>query len=126
VIGAIIAEAREIHPHRSPDRACARHVSAIFFVTIGLYLIRVFCSDHWLPFWRSPSRVVLEKFSRAHSVLSSVEMIGALHCALAWDSRKSAVLFIIASLGLSLNVTSSSFIRLGGGLSHHDATHALS
>jgi len=106
VIGAIIAEAREIHRIEALIRACARHVQRDLFVTIGLLLDPRVLLDHWLPILAITIAVVLGKVSRAHSVLSSVEMIGALHCALHGTRANRRVLIHHRVARLSLNVTS--------------------
>ena len=107
IIGAVIAEAREIHRIEILTEPVRDMFSAIFFVAIGLLIDPSLVVEYWIPV----------------TVVTIVVVVGqALSCAFGTflagnDTRTSLRVgmglaqigefsFIIASLGLSLNVTS--------------------
>jgi CPA2 family monovalent cation:H+ antiporter-2 len=107
LIGAIIAEAREIHRIEALTEPVRDMFSAIFFVTIGLLLDPKMLADYWLPVLVITVAVVVGKVVTC----SFGAFVGGN------DSRTSLRVgmglaqigefsFIIASLGLSLDVTS--------------------
>jgi CPA2 family monovalent cation:H+ antiporter-2 len=108
LIGAIIAEAREIHRIESLIEPVRDMFSAIFFVTIGLLLDPKVLAAYWLPVLVITLAVVVGKVATC----SFGAFVGGN------DSRTSLRVgmglaqigefsFIIASLGLTLNVTST-------------------
>lgn len=107
LIGAIIAEAREIHRIASLIEPVRDMFSAIFFVTIGLLLDPKVLAAYWLPVLVITLAVVVGKVVTC----SFGAFVGGN------DSRTSMRVgmglaqigefsFIIASLGLTLSVTS--------------------
>jgi CPA2 family monovalent cation:H+ antiporter-2 len=107
LIGAIIAEAREIHRIEALTEPVRDMFSAIFFVTIGLLIEPKMLAAYWLPILVITLAVVVGKVVTC----SFGAFVGGN------DSRTSLRVgmglaqigefsFIIASLGLSLNVTS--------------------
>jgi CPA2 family monovalent cation:H+ antiporter-2 len=108
VIGAIIAEAREIHRIETLTEPVRDMFSAIFFVAIGLLIDPRMLALHWLPILVITLAVV---FGKVVSCSFGAFVAGN-------DSRTSLRVgmglaqigefsFIIASLGLTLNVTSN-------------------
>jgi len=107
LIGAIIAEAREIHRIEALTEPVRDMFSAIFFVTIGLLIDPQMLAAYWLPVLVITAAVVGGKIVTC----SFGAFVGGN------DSRTSLRVgmglaqigefsFIIASLGLTLNVTS--------------------
>jgi CPA2 family monovalent cation:H+ antiporter-2 len=108
VIGAIIAEAREIHRIESLTEPVRDMFSAVFFVAIGLQIDPRIIAEYWLPVLVITVAVIVGK---------------VITCALgAWvagnDTRTSLRVgmglaqigefsFIIAALGVKLDVTSA-------------------
>lgn len=108
LVGAIIAESREIHRVERLIEPVRDMFSAIFFVAIGLLIDPVVLADYWLPILAISAAVVLGKILTC----SFGTFIGG------YDTRSSLRVgmglaqigefsFIIASLGLQLKVTSS-------------------
>jgi len=107
LIGAIIAEAREIHRIEALIEPVRDMFSAIFFVSIGLLIDPKMLGEYWLPILVITVAVVVGKVVTC----SFGAFVGGN------DSRTSLRVgmglaqigefsFIIASLGLTLNVTS--------------------
>jgi len=107
VIGAVIAEAREIHRIEALIEPVRDMFSAIFFVAIGLLIDPSALAAYWLPILIVTLAVIIGKVSAC----AFGAFIGGN------DSRTSLKVgmglaqigefsFIIASLGLTLNVTS--------------------
>lgn len=108
LIGAVIAESREIHRVERLIEPVRDMFSAIFFVAIGLLIDPVVLAEYWLPILAISVAVVLGKILTC----SFGTFIGG------YDTRSSLRVgmglaqigefsFIIASLGLQLKVTSS-------------------
>ena len=89
VIGAIIAEAREIHRIEMLVEPVRDMFSAIFFVAIGLLIDPQMLGAYWLPILVITLAVVLGKFSPAPLEHSWEATTAARRCEWAWDSRKS-------------------------------------
>jgi CPA2 family monovalent cation:H+ antiporter-2 len=107
LIGAIIAEAREIHRVEALTEPIRDMFSAVFFVAIGLLIEPKMLVEYWLPILVITLAVVVGKVLTC----SFGAFVGGN------DSRTSLRVgmglaqigefsFIIASLGLTLNVTS--------------------
>src|SRR5262249_3726466 len=107
LIGAVIAESREIHRIEALIEPVRDMFSAIFFVAIGLLIDLRVLADHWLPILVIPIAVVVGKIGTC----TFGAFVGGN------DSRTSLRVgmglaqigefsFIIAALGLTLNVTS--------------------
>ncbi len=107
LIGAIIAEAREIHRVETLVEPVRDMFSAIFFVAVGLLIDPKMLADYWLPILVITFAVV---FGKVLTCAFGAFMGGN-------DSRTSLragmglaqigeFSFIIASLGVTLNVTS--------------------
>lgn len=108
LIGAIIAEAREIHRIEALIEPVRDMFSAIFFVTIGLLIDPKMLITHWLPVVVITLAVVIGKviscsfgtFMGGNDNRTSLRVGMGL-------AQIGEFSFIIASLGLTLNVTSS-------------------
>jgi monovalent cation:H+ antiporter-2, CPA2 family len=107
LIGAIIAEAREIHRIESLVEPVRDMFSAIFFVSIGLLIDPRSLAEHWLPVLVITLAVVggkvvtcaLGSFIGGNDTRTSLRVGMGL-------AQIGEFSFIIASLGLTLNVTS--------------------
>jgi len=107
VIGAIIAEAREIHRIETLIEPVRDMFSAIFFVAIGLLIEPKVLIDYWLPIVVITLAVVFGKvvtcsfgaFIGGNDTRTSLRVGMGL-------AQIGEFSFIIASLGLTLNVTS--------------------
>lgn len=108
LIGAIIAEAREIHRIEALIEPVRDMFSAIFFVTIGLLIDPKMLATHWLPVVVITLAVVVGKvvscsfgtFMGGNDNRTSLRVGMGL-------AQIGEFSFIIASLGLTLKVTSS-------------------
>lgn len=107
LIGAIIAESRQVHAIESLIQPLRDMFSAIFFVTIGLMLDPLIICDYWLPI------VIISFFVMIGKILSC--SISTFICGQDGETSLKVGMglaqigefsFIIASLGLSLKVTS--------------------
>lgn len=107
LIGAIIAESRQVHSIESLIQPLRDMFSAIFFVAIGLMLDPHIIGDYWLPI------IIISLFVMIGKILSC--SISTFICG--QDGKTSLKVgmglaqigefsFIIAALGLSLKVTS--------------------
>ena len=107
IIGAIIAEAREIGRIEILTGPVRDMFSAIFFVAIGMLIEPKMLVQHWLPIVVITLAVVVGKivtcalgtFVGGHDTRTSLRVGMGL-------AQIGEFSFIIASLGLSLNVTS--------------------
>jgi CPA2 family monovalent cation:H+ antiporter-2 len=107
LIGAIIAEAREIHRIEALAEPVRDMFSAIFFVAIGLLIDPKVIVEHWLPVLVITLAVIIGKvvtcafgaFVGGNDGRTSLRVGMGL-------AQIGEFSFIIASLGLSLNVTS--------------------
>jgi CPA2 family monovalent cation:H+ antiporter-2 len=107
LIGAIIAEAREIHRIEALAEPVRDMFSAIFFVAIGLLIDPKVIVEHWLPVLVITLAVIIGKvvtcafgaFVGGNDSRTSLRVGMGL-------AQIGEFSFIIASLGLSLNVTS--------------------
>ncbi len=107
LIGAVIAESREIHRIEQIIEPVRDMFSAIFFVAIGLLIDPKMLVTHWLPILVITAAVVVGKvitcslgtFVGGHDTRNSLRVGMGL-------AQIGEFSFIIASLGLSLNVTS--------------------
>ena len=128
VIGAVIAEAREIHRIEILTEPLRDMFSAVFFVAIGLLIDPRLLAQHWLPVVVITLAVVLGKvvtcafgaFVAGNDTRTSLRVGMGL-------AQIGEFSFIIASLGLTLRVTSEFLYpdrrhRFG----HHHVVHAVS
>jgi CPA2 family monovalent cation:H+ antiporter-2 len=107
IIGAVIAEAREIGRIEILTEPIRDMFSAIFFVSIGLLIDPKMLAAHWLPVVVITLAVVVGKiatcsfgaFIAGHDSRTSLRVGMGL-------AQIGEFSFIIASLGLTLNVTS--------------------
>jgi CPA2 family monovalent cation:H+ antiporter-2 len=107
LIGAIIAEAREIHRIEQLIEPVRDMFSAIFFVAIGLLIDPKMLREHWLPILVITVAVVVGKvvscafgaFAGGNDTRTSLRVGMGL-------AQIGEFSFIIAALGLSLKVTS--------------------
>jgi CPA2 family monovalent cation:H+ antiporter-2 len=107
LIGAIIAEAREIHRIESLTEPIRDMFSAVFFVAIGLLIDPHLLVQHWLPVVVITVAVVLGQtltcafgtFVAGNDTRTSLRVGMSL-------AQIGEFSFIIAALGLSLKVTS--------------------
>jgi CPA2 family monovalent cation:H+ antiporter-2 len=107
VIGAIIAEAREIHVVEQLIAPVRDMFSAIFFVAIGLLIEPKLLVEYWLPILIITAAVVIGKvltcsfgtFIAGNDTRTSLRVGMGL-------AQIGEFSFIIATLGLNLNVTS--------------------
>lgn len=107
LIGAIIAESREIHRVEHLIEPVRDMFSAIFFVSIGLLIDPKMLASYWLPILVITVAVVIGKivacsfgtFVGGHDTRSSLRVGMGL-------AQIGEFSFIIAALGLNLNVTS--------------------
>ena len=107
LIGAIIAEAREIHRIETLIEPVRDMFSAVFFVAIGLLIEPRMLVEYWLPILLITLAVVVGKvlacsfgaFVAGNGTRTSLRVGMGL-------AQIGEFSFIIASLGLTLNVTS--------------------
>src|SRR6185503_15382372 len=107
LVGAIVAEAREIHRIEALTEPIRDMFSAIFFVTIGLLLDPKVLAGYWLPILVITAAVVFGKvltcsfgaFIGGNDTRTSLRVGMGL-------AQIGEFSFIIAALGLTLNVTS--------------------
>ncbi|MBM3837492.1 MAG: cation/H(+) antiporter [Verrucomicrobia bacterium] len=108
VIGAVIAEAREIYRVEALTESLRDMFSAVFFVAIGLLIDPGLLAQHWLPVLVITLAVVLGKvvscafgaFVAGNDTRTSLRVGMGL-------AQIGEFSFIIASLGVTLNVTSN-------------------
>ncbi|HEY6227340.1 MAG TPA: cation:proton antiporter [Verrucomicrobiae bacterium] len=108
VIGAVIAEAREIHRIEALTEPLRDMFSAVFFVAIGLQIDPKLLADYWIPVLVITLAVIVGKvltcsfgaFVAGNDSRTSLRVGMGL-------AQIGEFSFIIASLGLTLNVTSA-------------------
>lgn len=107
IIGAIMAEAREIHRIEALIEPVRDMFSAVFFVAIGLLIDPNMLMQHWLPVIVITLAVVLCKVVACASgtFLGGYDRGSCLRVGMS-VAQIGEFSFIIASLGLTLNVTS--------------------
>jgi len=107
LIGAVIAEAREIHRVESLIEPVRDMFSAIFFVAIGLLIDPKMLLAYWLPILVITIAVVLGKVATCSfgAFIGGNDTRTSLRVGMGL-AQIGEFSFIIASLGLSLNVTS--------------------
>ncbi|HUP81655.1 MAG TPA: cation:proton antiporter, partial [Pirellula sp.] len=107
IIGAVIAEAREIHRIEILTAPVRDMFSAVFFVSIGLLIDPTLLIEHWLPVTVITVGVVLgQSITCAFGTfVAGNDTRTALRVGLGL-AQIGEFSFIIAALGLSLNVTS--------------------
>jgi len=108
VIGAIIAEAREIHRIEALVEPIRDMFSAVFFVAIGLLIDPRMLVTHWQPILVITLAIVLGKVFTCSigAFLGGKDTRTSLHVGLSL-AQIGEFSFIIASLGVTLKVTSS-------------------
>lgn len=108
LIGAVIAEAREIHQVETVVAPVRDMFSAIFFVSIGLLLDPKVLIAHWSAIVVISVAVVVGKIASCSfgTFMGGNDMRTALQVGTGL-AQIGEFSFIIASLGLSLNVTSA-------------------
>jgi CPA2 family monovalent cation:H+ antiporter-2 len=107
VIGAVVAECREIHRIESLIEPVRDMFSAVFFVAIGLLIDPAMLLEHWAPILAITAAVVVCKivacsfgtFLGGHDARSSLRVGMSV-------AQIGEFSFIIASLGVTLGVTS--------------------
>jgi monovalent cation:H+ antiporter-2, CPA2 family len=107
IIGAVVAEAREIHRIEALIEPVRDMFSAVFFVTIGLLLDLQTLMTHWLPVVVITLAVIFCKVIACASgtFLGGHDRGTALRVGMS-VAQIGEFSFIIASLGQNLNVTS--------------------
>lgn len=107
IIGAVIAEAREIHRIEALIEPVRDMFSAVFFVAIGLLIDPRMLMVHWLPVVVITLAVVVGKVLACASgtFLGGYDRGTSLRVGMS-VAQIGEFSFIIASLGLTLNVTS--------------------
>lgn len=107
IIGAVIAEAREIHRIEALIEPVRDMFSAVFFVAIGLLIDPRMLIAHWLPVVAITVAVVFCKVIACASgtFLGGYDRGTSLRVGMS-VAQIGEFSFIIASLGLTLNVTS--------------------
>ena len=107
IIGAVIAEAREIHRIEALIEPVRDMFSAVFFVAIGLLIDPQMLMTHWLPVIVITLAVVFCKVIACASgtFLGGYDRGTSLRVGMS-VAQIGEFSFIIASLGLTLNVTS--------------------
>jgi CPA2 family monovalent cation:H+ antiporter-2 len=107
MIGAVIAEAREIHRVEILIEPVRDMFSAIFFVAIGLLIDPKILAEHWLPTVVITLAVVVGKIMACTfgAFVSGNDSRTSLRVGMGL-AQIGEFSFIIASLGLTLNVTS--------------------
>lgn len=107
IIGAVIAEAREIHRIENLIEPVRDMFSAVFFVAIGLLIDPQMLVAHWLPVVVITLAVIICKVIACASgtFLGGYDRGTSLRVGMS-VAQIGEFSFIIASLGLTLNVTS--------------------
>jgi CPA2 family monovalent cation:H+ antiporter-2 len=107
VIGAVIAEAREIHRIETLIEPVRDMFSAVFFTAIGLLIDPGMLMTHWAPVLAITTAVVFCKVIACASgtFLGGYDRGTALRVGMS-VAQIGEFSFIIASLGVTLNVTS--------------------
>src|SRR5687768_15628755 len=107
VIGAIIAEARAIHKIEGLIEPVRDMFSAIFFVAIGLLIEPAVLLQYWLPILVITAAVVIGKVATCSfgAFVGGNDTRTSLRVGMSL-AQIGEFSFIIASLGLTLNVTS--------------------
>jgi CPA2 family monovalent cation:H+ antiporter-2 len=107
IIGAVVAEAREIHRIETLIEPVRDMFSAIFFVAIGLLIDPQMLMQHWLPVLAITAAVVVCKViaCATGTFLGGYDRGSSLRVGMS-VAQIGEFSFIIASLGLTLNVTS--------------------
>lgn len=108
IIGAIVAEAREIHRIETLIEPVRDMFSAIFFVAIGLLIDPGMLVAHWLPVVVITLAVIFFKVATCATgtFLGGYDRESSLRVGMS-VAQIGEFSFIIASLGVSLNVTST-------------------
>lgn len=108
VIGAVIAESREIHRIETLIEPVRDMFSAVFFVAIGLLIEPKMLMVHWFPVLAITLAVIVCKVIACASgtFLGGYDRGTSLRVGMS-VAQIGEFSFIIASLGLSLNVTSN-------------------
>jgi CPA2 family monovalent cation:H+ antiporter-2 len=108
IIGAVIAEAREIHRIESLIEPIRDMFSAVFFVAIGLLIDPSLLVAYWQPILVLTLAVVVGKIVTCTlgAFLGGRDLRASLHVGMSL-AQIGEFSFIIASLGVSLKVTSS-------------------
>jgi len=108
IIGAVIAEAREIHRIETLIEPVRDMFSAIFFVAIGLLIDPKLLVVHWLPVVVITLAVVFFKViaCATGTFLGGYDRESSLRVGMS-VAQIGEFSFIIASLGVTLNVTST-------------------
>jgi CPA2 family monovalent cation:H+ antiporter-2 len=107
IIGAVIAEAREIHRIETLIEPVRDMFSAVFFVAIGLLIDPKMLLEHWMPVVVLTLAVVVCKViaCATGTFLGGYDRGTALRVGMS-VAQIGEFSFIIASLGVTLNVTS--------------------
>lgn len=107
IIGAVIAEAREIHRIETLIEPVRDMFSAVFFVAIGLLIDPRMVATHWLPVIIITLAVIFCKVIACASgtFLGGYDRGTSLRVGMS-VAQIGEFSFIIASLGVTLNVTS--------------------
>lgn len=107
IIGAVIAESREIHRIETLIEPVRDMFSAVFFVAIGLLIDPQMLMTHWMPVVVITLAVIFCKVIACASgtFLGGYDRGTSLRVGMS-VAQIGEFSFIIASLGLSLNVTS--------------------
>jgi CPA2 family monovalent cation:H+ antiporter-2 len=107
VIGAVIAETREIHRIESLIEPVRDMFSAVFFVAIGLLIDPRMLVEHWAPILTITLAVVVCKVAACASgtFLGGYDTRTSLRVGMS-VAQIGEFSFIIASLGVTLSVTS--------------------
>jgi len=107
IIGAVIAEARQIHRIETLIEPVRDMFSAVFFVAIGLLIDPQMLMTHWLPVVAITVAVVFCKViaCATGTFLGGYDRGTSLRVGMS-VAQIGEFSFIIASLGLTLNVTS--------------------
>ncbi|MBS0663252.1 MAG: cation:proton antiporter [Verrucomicrobia bacterium] len=108
IIGAVIAETREIHRIEGLVEPIRDMFSAVFFVAIGLLIDPRMLVEHWQPILVLTLAVVVGKIFTCTlgAFLGGKDLRTSLHVGMSL-AQIGEFSFIIASLGVTLKVTSS-------------------
>lgn len=118
LIGAVIAESREIHRVEQLIEPVRDMFSAIFFVAIGLLIQPRMLADYWLPILVITAAVVVGKVAVCTfgTFVGGNDTRSALRVGMGL-AQIGEFSFIIASLGLTLKVTSDFLYPIGVAVS---------
>lgn len=118
VIGAVVAETREIHRIETLIEPVRDMFSAIFFVAIGLLIDPRMLAEHWVPLLAIALAVVVCKVAACASgtFLGGYDTRTSLRVGMS-VAQIGEFSFIIASLGVTLNVTSRFLYPVAVGVS---------